>query len=204
MLERGLLEKSVASRLNFAYGLNIDLSRATPDKSIIDLGKNNKEKKMPTELTDEQIEQLQADKVAAEKKVKDAEAAQAKAETERDALKGDSAALTREIADRKAGCLDKYKDFRSANLTGQDLLDYEKTLDKLDLHELKVQEDILGAEVSSDESGEGVDDKAVKAGRTTSDTDKSKKEDKDENAAENQKHLPPWMDVNRTSKNVNV
>ena len=191
MLEKGLLNKSVAARLNRIYGLSIDLTRAKPDKTIIDLGANNGE---DTTMNAEEIAQLQADKVAAEARATAAETAKA-------ALEGDSQALAREKQDVRKDCLVAYKDFRGENITGQDLIDFEKTLDKLELHEMKVQREILVGESSSEEENGGDDNSRVQPGRRSSDKDRSQGEDNDDLKNSRGQMPPRWFGASR-AKNV--
>ena len=194
MLENGLLNKSVAARLNRVYGLSIDLTRAKTDKTIIDLGANNNG---DTTMTEAEIMQLKADKAAAEKRATDAETAKA-------ALEGDSTALAREKQDVRKETLDAYKEFRGTNMTGQDLVDFEKTLDKLDFHELKVQRDILVGEESSEEGGDEGGNNQVRSGRRSSDQNRSGNEDgEDAESFKNKRgQMPPsWFNASK-AKNV--
>ncbi len=196
MLEKGLLKKSVAARLNRIYGLSIDLTRAKPDKTIIDLGANNNE---DTTMTEAEILKLTADKEAAELRATTAEAAKS-------ALEGDSTSLAREKQDVRKETLDAYKEFRGSNMTGQDLLDFERTLDKLDFHELKVQREILVGQESSEEGGNQVGNanQQVQSGRRSSDRNNSGDEDGDyiDIIRNNKGQLPPSWFRAANSKNV--
>ena len=162
------------------------------------------------EITQEELDKLKREKDEAERKQREAEQAKATAEAERDALQGDSAALKQEKVDRIAACSKKYRDFRGEHITGRDLVAYEEMLDKMTLAELKIQEDILGVEESTDDGSEGEEEEGTQTstppGRSTSDNNRSNRSDDDENAkkynAENQKVLPPWMNPNRTSRNT--
>ena len=199
MLENGLLNKSTAARLNHFYGLSIDLSRAKSDSTIFDLGANNdKEDTTMTDAEKAELAQLKADKEAAETRATAAEAAKT-------ALEGDSTALGREIADKKKSCLDKYKDFRGKNLTGQELLDFEKTLDKLDLHEIKVQEEVLdGVKPDENKGGDGKSGK-TQSGRSTSDKDNANPDDDgDDDDYKNSRGQspPPWFGASRAKNTI--
>ena len=98
-------------------------------------------------------------------------------EQQNKALKGDSNALKREKADLIKECSAAYREFRGDNYTARDGVDYEETLEKLDLHELRVQKDILAPE-GSEEGSEGDEGtKNVQAGDKTRQPNKSRLED---------------------------
>ena len=181
MLDEGMLDRSTTLRLNNLFGYVLDVSRAKPDKTIIDMGKNIGD----NDMTPEEIKALN-DKVAAAEAAKTAaEAAKLLAETERDALKGDSAELQAECERVRKDNVEDYKTLRGANLTGEDLTNYEEKQKLLTLSSLKSERYVLdvalGKEpVELDENGK------VKAGSQSSSTDNSKNE-------EEQAQLPPWM-----------
>ena len=169
MLESGSLKKDLAIRLNGKYNYQLDVSRAKPDKSIFDLGgapqPKKEEDKMPTQ---EEFDALKAEKE--------------KAEQERDALKGDSEALEREVADVRKECVQKYKEFRGENLTGDSLKEFENMISTMQLHELKVQRDILIIN-----SSDAADTPKVEPGQAANASpDNSKHEDEPE------KHPQGW------------
>ena len=181
MLEHGALTKSRAIRFNSLYDYKLDVSRAKPDTStFFDMGGSDT-------MTDEErqkMEQLEAE-LAAEK------AAKTKLEQEKAALEGDAKSLEREVSDLRKRCLDKYKVFRGANLTGQELLDYEETLGELSLHQLKTQDNILDGVQPEKEVGSKDDEESkegVKPGRSTTDKDRSN----NENGADEFAHPQGW------------
>lgn len=197
MIENGLLKKSVAARLNLFYGLDLDLSRAKPDKTTIDMGKNSKRRKpMPPEKDEleEETTELSAEEIAElQQKVKDAEAAQKKAEEERDALKGDSEELKTEMSTVRKQNIEDYKTMRGENLDSADLAMFEEKQGKLNLPELKSESEML-AKALGKEAGEENKQQAQKQnifpGRSTSDPNNQKHED-DEPTRE--RGLPSFM-----------
>ena len=202
MLENGLLKKSDAARLNHFYGLSIDLSRAKPDKSIIDLGKNNKRSNMPPEeLTAEQIQQLKNDKAEAERKVKEAEDAKKAAEAERDKYKTAAGTLEQEESAMRAENIRDYKKMRGDAMTGEELTGYEQKQESLNLTGLKTERLILDkalgntSEEGGDEEGgdEGGDNggTTTKSGRSTSDKDNSKNDGGQKVA------MPSWFNLDK-------
>ena len=190
MLDAGALDKTTTLRLNRMFNYSLDISRAKDDgKTIFDLGVNsNKEGDKEMSLTEEQIAELQAQKKAAEEKAE-------RLEREKLELADDAAALGVEKSDVKSDCLKAYKEFRGDNLTGKDLVEYEKTLDGMSLGEMKVQRSILGIEKSEEGTdGAGNSGGTVKSGRATG--DKNKETSDDENADYKHPHgasIPTWF-----------
>ena len=183
LMEKGLLKKSVAARLNLFYGIDLDLSRAKPDSTIFDMGRNNREE---TPMTDEERQELERLK----KEAADAKAAQEKAEKERDALKGADSELQKEIDGVKRSAIEKYKEFRGTNLNSDDLKMYEDKLDKLNLQELKSDLAFLESALGeSDDENVDKNKSKIKPGRSTSDPDNSQQDDEDDEDSK----LPPWM-----------
>jgi len=157
LLEKGLLKKSDATRVNYTYGLSLDVSRAQSDKTIFDLGRNS----MPTQ------EELQA----LQEKLDAAEEARQKAEEERDALLVDSETLSQECDLLRQENLSKYKTLRGDLLTSDDLKAYEDKMDKLELPELKSEKVILDKALPSQDADLGNDE--IVPGRATSDPNNS-------------------------------
>ena len=199
MLENGTLHKSMASRLNLFYGLELDLSRAKPDKTIIDMGKNSntRRKTMPPEETTETEEStdLSEEEIKAlQQKVKDAEAAQKKAEDERDALKGDSEELKTEMETVRKQNIEDYKTMRGANCDSADLKMFEEKQAKLSLAEMKTDAEMLSkalgkeGDEESEESKQRAENKGIFAGRSTTDPNNSQHEDE-----RKERGLPSFM-----------
>ena len=171
MLENGILDKSNALRVNRMYDASIDVSRAKPDKTIIDLGRSK------TTMTEEEIKQLQ-EELDAEK------AKREEIEKERDALKGDSDKLKQEKDVLRKETVEFYKTYRGPKLTGADLTRHEKFLESLDFEDLKTQRDVYMDACESPEVKERKSN--VPTGSQTDSTDNSKE-------GEKETVLPPWL-----------
>ena len=201
LMERGLLKKSVAARLNFFYGIDLDLSRAKPDSTIFDMGQNNGGEKPMTDEERQEMERLRQEAA-------DAKSAQQAAEAERDRLKSVDVELQKRVDAAKREGMEMYKEFRGANMTSADMRAYEEKQDKLTLSELEEENDFIAgalgyeAEEEGEENKEGEEDgnndennmssrRRVKPGRSTSDKDNSNA-DGDDNRI-----LPPFMRNNK-------